>query len=192
MQLLSSAFYEQDTITVAKELLGKYIIHETSGGITAGKIVETEAYISNDPANHASKGKAKRNLPMFGPAGSVYIYAIYGMYHCFNVVTHSEGIGEAVLLRALEPVEGLPLMSSRRGITEVKMLCKGPSRLVIAMGITKEFNGHNLRLPPLQIMQDLQPERPQKIITTSRIGISVAQEKPLRFYLENNQFISKK
>src|SRR5687767_2045780 len=147
--VLPRSFYEQETITVAKQLLGKVLVHKSFGGVTAGKIVETEAYLEqDDPANHAARGQTVRNAAMFGPPGYSYIYLIYGMYSCFNVVTGAEGVGEAVLIRALEPLEGIDVMQQRRSIQDVHKLCNGPGKLVIAMGITKELYGHDLTQEP--------------------------------------------
>ena len=198
---LPNSFYERDTPTIAKELLGCYLVHETPEGTVVGKIVETEAYLHNDPACHASRGKTPRNAVMFGPPGHAYVYFTYGMYHCFNVVTQKEGIGEAVLIRALEPALGIPLMQKRRHLTEIKNLCSGPAKLVIALGISKKHNCLSLYVPPLTI---LSPEEffkkykrshliPQHDVhTTTRIGISQAKDLPLRFYIKGNEFVSRK
>lgn len=191
MRIYSQSFYRGSTVEMAKKLLGTYLIHETPEGTTAGKIVETEAYLScNDPACHAARGMTKRNAPMFGPAGTAYVYKIYGMYHCFNVVTNQEGVGEAVLIRALEPIEGIPLMQERRGKNEPKDLCSGPAKLVDALGITVDLNGSSLVHGPLKI--GYRKGDDFDIVTTTRIGISEGADLPLRFYIAGNKFISKK
>jgi DNA-3-methyladenine glycosylase len=165
--------------------------------------VETEAYLCDDAACHASRGETKRNRAMFGPAGRSYTYLIYGMYRCFNVVTGPVGIGEAVLIRALEPLEGLELMALRRGAREPKALCSGPGKLVIALGISELPDGSDLRKGPLWVAEppvrkssakagDGKAEAAAKIQVTTRIGISKDAHLPLRFYLDGNPWISKK
>lgn len=185
---LERTFYERNTVEVAKELLGCYLVHETPEGKTAGKIVETEAYLSDDPASHSFRGKTKRNASMFGPAGKAYVYLSYGMYRCFNVVTAKEHVGEAVLIRALEPVEGLDLMRKRRGISEAEKLCNGPGKLVIAMGMGKELDGADLLTGPLTIRARDSLAESQ---ASPRIGITKAAELPLRFTLKGSRFVSR-
>lgn len=191
MKIYSANFYAGSTVQFAQKLLGAYLIHESEQGVTVGRIVETEAYLScNDPACHAARGMTKRNAPMFGPAGTAYVYQIYGMYHCFNVVTSDTGVGEAVLIRALEPVDGIDLMQQRRGRKEIKDLCSGPGKLVAAMGITVDLNGQSLMTSPLKI--GYQGRKNFAIVTTTRIGINVGADLPLRFYIADNKYISKK
>ncbi len=190
MRKIRKTFFEDSTINVAKKLLGSYLVHESPDGRTVGKIVETEAYLWDDPASHSFVGATKRNAAMFGPAGTAYVYFTYGMYYCFNVVTNKEGIGEAVLIRALEPISGVELMKKRRGVEDVRKLCAGPGRLVIAMGIGKEKNGLSLFDGELRI------ELPEKlshieVIEGERIGISKGVEMPHRFYLKGSMFVSR-
>ena len=194
MRVLPEDFYAQDTITVARQLLGKCLVHQTPEGMLSGRIVETEAYLYGaDPACHAHRGLTKRNAVMFGPPGRAYIYFIYGMYYMFNVVTAPRSVGEAVLIRALEPVAGLDLMRQRRGTDNPLRLCSGPGKLVVALGLTRTFNGHDLRIPPLFIAPPPHgiPPRPEDILTSRRIGINAGADLPLRFYLRNCPYISR-
>jgi DNA-3-methyladenine glycosylase len=190
-------FYEQDTITVAKKLLGCYLVHLEGEETTLGRIVETEAYLVNDPASHAFIGKTKRNSVLFGPVGHSYVYFIYGMHYCFNVVTGQEGTGEAVLIRALEPLQGISVMQKRRRTEKLSLLCNGPARLAEALAITLSLNGISLFDGPLQIwspdsLQSSAISEEAEIVQTTRIGIVKAKELPLRFYLKGNRNISRK
>lgn len=183
-------FYDRDTITVARGLLGCRLVHYSPHGLTVGRIVETEAYMQGDPACHASCGMTRRNQPMFGPPGYAYIYFIYGMYYCFNVVTGREGVGEAVLIRALEPLEGIHLMQARRNKRNLTDLCSGPAKLVQAMGIKKDYNGMSLFGDKFFIAPRDIPE--PEVVTTTRIGIKEGTDLLLRFYVEGNKYVSRK
>lgn len=188
---LQRDFFTHPTPTVARMLLGKILIRESEQGITAGRIVETEAYLfKNDPACHAARGETARNAAMFGPAGTAYVYLIYGIHYCFNVVTARKGEGEAVLIRALEPLVGLDLMRQRRGQVPLRKLASGPGNLCRAMAINVAHNGHDLRRPPLYLADD--GYEAKEIITTTRIGISQATDLPLRYYLADNPYVSRK
>jgi len=197
---LSREFYERDTLTVARELLGKYLVHNSSDGITVGKIVETEAYIGpHDPASHAYKGKrTTRTEVQFGPGGYAYIYQIYGKNFCFNIVTQKIEMPEVVLIRALEPIEGLELMAKRRGFSRLtskitKELTNGPSKLCQAMGIDKSLYGINLCGDVLFIAEP-NPDQTFEIIATPRINIDYAGDAKhynWRFLIKNNKFVSK-
>ncbi|MFH1400662.1 MAG: DNA-3-methyladenine glycosylase [Nanoarchaeota archaeon] len=176
------------TLTVAKRLLGCRLIHETADGRTAGIIVETEAYLRDDQASHSFRGQTPRNTPMFGPAGTVYVYFTYGMHHCFNVVTNRAGVGEAVLIRALEPIEGIEIMRKRREVEDLQVLCSGPAKLVEAMGITKAHNGTSLLDGPLRI--EARTRTHSKITTTTRIGIKRGSEHLYRFCIADNSSVS--
>lgn len=187
---LSRDFFKEDTLTLARLLLGKTLVHFSPEGLTAGKIVETEAYGEGDPACHASRGMTKRNEVMFGPAGLAYVYLIYGIYYCFNVVGGEEGKGEAVLIRALEPLAGLDLLYKRRKkARKVTDLMNGPGKLCAAMAITKEHNRHNLSEKPLFIATGENVEK-DSVACTTRIGISQATEKEWRYYLKGNAYVS--
>ncbi len=195
--ILPQSFYQKKTVALAKSLLGTYLVHDSAEGRAIGRIVETEAYLNGkDPASHSFKGKTKRNEVMFGPPGHAYIYFIYGMYYCFNVVTGCVGNGEAILIRALEPVDGIKLMEERRGTRDVRNLCSGPGKLVQALGITRDLNGHSMVHPPLTIWshESFGEMRPKKseIIATPRIGINLGMELPLRFYLKGSHFASRR
>lgn len=191
LEKLPLAFYQRDTIQVAKELLGCYLVHNSPEGVTAGRIVETEAYLGQtDPACHSYRGMTERCKTMFGPAGMVYVYLIYGIHYCFNITTDQPGVAAAVLVRALEPLEGIKLMQKRRGRKKTTELCSGPGKLTQAMGFSLEHDGMSLFDGIIEVYGGcLRPE--EEIVTTTRIGISKAADWPLRFYLKNNSFISK-
>ena len=181
-----------NTLSVAKQLLGYTLVHESKGTTTAGIIVETEGYLQGDPACHAYRRKSERNAPMFGEAGTIYVYQIYGMHFCVNISTNEKDIGEAILIRALEPTKGIELMKERRKTNSIKNLCSGPGKLVQAMGIHKGMNHwhileNDLKIipPPIEIAEN-------EIITTTRIGITQGADLPYRFYIEGNGFVSRK
>jgi len=194
--ILPRAYYNRETVTLARELLGTYLVHTCKQGRTVGRIIETEAYLfTNDPACHASRGKTQRNAAMFGPPGHAYIYFIYGMYHCFNVVAAPEGIGEAVLIRALEPVEGIALMQKRRGAKVPEFnLCNGPGKLVIAMGLSAELNHAPLYKGALTVWSrdSFGPPLAFETVTTPRIGINAGVDLPYRFYVKGSKFASRR
>jgi len=180
---LPRAFYARPTEQVAKDLLGKHLVHVADGVERRARIVEVEAYIgAHDLASHSSKGVTARTSVMYGQPGHAYVYLIYGMHHCMNVVTEPEGNGAAVLLRAVEPVAGV------EGNT------RGPGLLCRALGIDKRFNGHDLLSKDFYIAEPPSGER-FTIVTRPRIGVAYAGEwadAPLRFYIEGNSWISKK
>lgn len=181
---LPETFYARPTDVVAKELLGKFLIRQINGQLIKVKIVETEAYFGhNDPASHACRGQTKRNAVMFGPPGRAYVYFNYGMHYLLNVVTEPEGTAGAVLIRAVEPVSGLPKLLN---------LTNGPAKLTKALTVDLRFNGLALNTPALGIIDSNSSEPAGKIIASSRIGISRGQELPLRFYLAGNPFVSKR
>jgi len=194
--ILPQTFYAQETVRVAKHLLGCYLVHLEGEATTLGRIVETEAYLVNDPASHAFIGQTPRNSVMFGPVGHAYVYFIYGMHSCVNTVTGQVGTGEAVLIRALEPLQGIGVMQERRRTHKLSLLCNGPGRLAEALAITRAFNGVPLFEGSLQIWSaGSLPSAPvlgeAEIVQTTRIGIGKAKELPLRFYLKGNRYISR-
>ena len=178
-----------DAVTAAQSLLGWKLVHESPEGVTAGYIVETEAYTQEDPASHTYGGRRLANAAMFEEAGTIYVYFTYGMHYCVNIVTGPKDHGEAVLIRALQPVEGLELMAARRHTTDQRKLCSGPAKLVQAMGITKEHYGKHISEGRLRLEPGFTPEQ---ITQTTRVGISKAVDQPWRFYVTGNEFISKK
>jgi DNA-3-methyladenine glycosylase len=182
---LDRSFYKRPTVEVARDLLGQVLVRRSSQGTAAGIIVETEAYTQGDPACHASRGKTRRNQTMFGRPGLGYVYLIYGMHYCFNIVTAEENIGEAVLIRALEPIADLALMEKRRGS---KLLCSGPARLCQALDITIAQDGIDLLGDEVFVLAGKPAD---KIMATTRIGISQGRDLPYRFYIPDNKFISR-
>jgi DNA-3-methyladenine glycosylase len=195
--ILPGSFYEQDTLTVAKKLLGCFLVHREEEGITIGRIVEDEAYVEQDRAAHSYNGMTERNRVMFGPAGHAYVFFIYGMHYCVNAVTGGEGKGEAVLIRALEPVEGVGLMQARRKTDRVFELANGPGKLTQALHITREENGLSLTDSPLQIwssdsIRGYEQPADEEIMQTTRVGISKSAELPFRFYIRGSRFVSRK
>jgi DNA-3-methyladenine glycosylase len=176
------------TLEVAPSLLGSFLVRETPQGQMAGRIVEVEAYLSlEDPASHAHRGETPRNRAMFGPPGHAYVYRIYGMHWCVNVVTEAPGCGAAVLIRALEPVLGEDLMlERRRGAVD---LTNGPGRLCQALAIDGSLDHTHLTAPgPLYLLMG---EAGQSIETSPRIGITKAAALPWRYFLANNRWVSR-
>lgn len=192
--VLPRSFYGRDTIEVAKDLLGKVLVREMPAGRMAVKIVETEAYVGpHDKACHASRGMSERNKVMFGEPGHAYVYFIYGMYHCLNIVTERDGYPAAVLIRAGEPLEGEDIMWGLRKTARSRgELTSGPGKLCRAMSIDKTLNGADLcKKGPLYVENGNQKRN--EIISCRRIGIDYAAEyrdKPWRFYLKNNPYVS--
>lgn len=189
---LPHSFYARPTLEVARDLIGKTLYRRTAEGITAGIIVETEAYVAAiDPAAHGYRGKTPRNAVMFGPPGHTYVYFTYGMHYCLNVVTEGEGVAAAVLLRALEPSVGITLMRSRRGerITD-RDLARGPGRLCAAMALTVAENGLDLCGDTLSIAETPDFPMDAPVIATPRIGITQAADWPWRFVVADSPWVS--
>ena len=207
--VLTREFYERPTLTVAEELLGKVLVHQTREGVTSGVIVETEAYIGeDDPACHASFGRTKRNEPLFGPPGVAYVYLNYGVHYLVNAVTEADGYPGAVLIRALQPLDGVALMRKRRdprlrsgqavkGRTiDEHDLCRGPGNLTRALGIGPKENRLDITVTPgsgqpaTTLWIEDRGIRIGEIARGPRIGIRVAMERPWRFFVEGHRSVS--
>jgi DNA-3-methyladenine glycosylase len=160
------------------------------GGRLAARIVETEAYEEGDPASHSYRGRTLRTEVMFGPPGRLYVYFTYGMHFCMNVVVGREGEGAAVLLRAAEPLEGLPEMAERRGTTDVRRLCSGPARLAQAFGVERAANGLDLAGGREMWLLEGVPVAPAVIARTTRVGVRVGTEQPWRYLVRGDPFVS--
>jgi DNA-3-methyladenine glycosylase len=193
---LPRSFYLDPPDVVGRRLLGKVVSRRRHGQSLTGRIVELEAYLGlDDPAAHAYAGKTARNAVLFGPPGYAYVYFIYGMHYCLNVSCQPEGHGAGILIRALEPLEGLPTMARLRKLPAAappRLLTSGPGRLCQALDITRAaHNGLDVtsRTSPLQFLDD--GFEPHLIRETPRIGISKAVEHPLRFVIEGNAFVSR-
>jgi DNA-3-methyladenine glycosylase len=196
--ILRRDFYARPTLDVARDLLGKILSHRTSDGIAAGRIVEVEAYIGEeDPACHAAPGPTARNAPLYGPPGVAYVYLNYGLHCLVNAVTEEQGSPAAVLIRALEPVEGLALMRARRSRAKWRRgkpapadheLCRGPGNLTMALGITLAQNTLPLVRPPLVVEDD--HSRVESVIWSPRIGIRVGTEHHWRCVVAGSAAVS--
>lgn len=193
-------FYRRNTLQVAQSLLGKILVVRSNpqyewdhprAQVTAGRIVETEAYRGDDPASHSARGETPRNSVMFGEPGVAYIYFIYGMYEMLNFVTEPKGSPGAVLIRALEPLYGVELMASRRGRESKarKDLTSGPGKLCRAMGIEMSHNGQLLQGPALSVCDD--GKKPHSISESKRVGIRLGTEKLWRFFITENPYVSR-
>lgn len=194
MPSLSRSFYTQSTISVAKHLLGKIIVRKSGNVFLSGKIIEVEAYLFHDPACHAFKGMTERNKIMFNRGGYLYVYFTYGMHYCANIVTYKEGFGEAVLLRAVEPIKGIDVMRRNRKIGEERnqyALTNGPAKFAQAFGLTTRHSGIDLTCGEIFLL-DADPVPASEIVSTTRIGIRHAAEKRWRYYIKNNPWVSKK
>jgi DNA-3-methyladenine glycosylase len=189
---LAGSFYARPTAEVARRLLGQLLVSDVGGGRTVGRIVETEAYVGpHDPACHAyGHRRTSRTEALYGPPGTAYVYFTYGMHWCLNAVTERRDFPAAVLIRALEPLEGISLMRRRRGHVADRDLCRGPARLCEALGITGAQNGISLvRGAGLRVLRDRE-QRPE-IAVTPRVGITQATDWPLRFLIAGSPWVSR-
>lgn len=179
---LNRDFYLQDTISAARAVLGKIVVYKTEAGVISGRIMETEAYLRDDPACHASRGMTARNQVMFGSPGHAYVYFTYGVHYCVNFVTQPRGIPEAILIRALEPIEGIEIMMGNRDKHRLEDLCSGPGKLTQAMGVGRDLNSEDLLGDRLYVLDDGMDVGP--IVSRPRIGIREAADELWRFYPE--------
>lgn len=183
-------FLEMPAEEVAPRLLGCEVVREINGQKLIGRIVETEAYDQTDAASHSYRGQTPRTEVMFGRAGHLYVYFTYGMHYCSNIVCGPAGHGSAVLIRAVEPLEGIEVMAQNRHGTAEHNLTNGPAKFCQAFAIDKPWNGHDLRQPPLKLIAKPALNQSQ-IVQTTRIGISEARENPWRWFIKDNSFVSK-
>ena len=194
---LPRAFYERDTVTVARDLLGQILVHQPAKGpICAGRIVEVEAYVreylgKRDRAAHADRGLTDRTRVLFGPGGHAYVYFVYGMHECLNVVTEPAGMPGCVLIRALEPIAGIEVMQSRRPAAKPALLCAGPGNLTRAMGVSRRHYGDDLAAAVGQLTIRAGPPALEVTGITTRVGIRHGANWPLRFYLAENPAVTR-
>ena len=188
---LPRSFFARDPVSLARDLLGRILFYKVADGLIAGRIVETEAYTGTaDPASHAYRGATARNQVMFGKAGFAYVYFSYGMHYCLNVTAEKPGIAGAVLLRAMEPLAGIPIMRARGDEGPEMRLLSGPGKIGRAFGLTLADNGRDLTRGPLGIAAGT-PVSDEAVMTSPRIGISRARELPYRFFVRGSRAISK-
>ena len=184
---IPASFYDRPVVEVAHELVGCVVSHDGCSGV----IVETEAYHQSEPACHAFVGLTPRTSTLFGPPGRAYVYRSYGIHALLNAVAEPQGVGAAVLIRALAPVEGIELMRARRGLDRLERLCSGPGKLTQALGISLHHNGCDLARGPIVILGRLRAWRDIEIAVSTRIGINKALELPWRFCAAGSRFASR-
>lgn len=177
-----------ETRALARSLLGCILVRDSDDGIAAGRIVETEAYLPGDPACHAYRGKSARNATLFGPPHRAYVYQIYGTSYCFNLSSEVDGEGAGVLVRALEPIEGLPLMKERRATKSERDLCRGPGRLCRALAIDRAMDGIDPFTDPRLWLAD--GKLSVRVRCSGRIGVTRAAKRRLRFYAAGSPYVS--
>lgn len=188
--LLPPRFFERDTVTVARELLGKILVSRAGDTLTGGRIVETEAYLGpGDPGSHAFRGMTPRTSVMFGPPGRTYVYFTYGNHHMLNLITEQDGVAGGVLIRAIEPMFGTEEMQRRRKGRPLAELTSGPGKLAAALGVDLSDYGSELGHGRLSVYDA--PPPPEPIAISGRVGLSAGWDAPLRFYLKGDPFVSK-
>lgn len=194
--MLPVAFYSRPTLQILEEIIGKVMIRKSKDGLTSGIIVEAEAYRGqDDPASFAFRGRTKRSEMLYGPPARAFVYLTYGMHHLFNVVTEQEGFPAAVLIRALEPLEGLALMQKRRRTDDVLNLCSGPAKLCQALDIDLSLNGASLSSPRsglILVGRTDEDEKEKHLVWRPRIGIREGRDRLWRVYRKGSPFVSVK
>ena len=186
---LPRRWFDRPSITVAPALIGRHLVRRFADGSEARvRIVETEAYRSDDPASHSFRGPTARNRTMFGPAGHLYVYLIYGLHHCLNVVTGGPEPASAVLLRAAEPLENLPRLAANRGVTDARALCRGPGRLAHALEVDRSLDGTDLLTSDVLWIEAGTAVPRSRLDVTPRVGISVATDRPWRWLEAGSQW----
>jgi len=192
MKVILRRFYERDVVDVARDLLGKLLVREVEGKRLVGRIVEVEAYRGrDDPASHAYRGRTKRNEVMFGKPGLAYIYLAYGVNWCLNITSEPEGEPAAVLIRAVEPLEGIEEMMANRQVSNLKNLTNGPGKLTKAFKIDRSLNGWDVTKGEILYIVYPDEEEEFEIGVSARIGIKFGLDKPWRFFIKNNPFVSR-
>mgnify|MGYP000058806407 FL=1 len=192
MKVILRRFYERDVVDVARDLLGKLLVREVEGKRLVGRIVEVEAYRGrDDPASHAYRGRTKRNEVMFGKPGLAYIYLAYGVNWCLNITSEPEGEPAAVLIRAVEPLEGIEEMMANRQVSNLKNLTNGPGKLTKAFKIDGSLNGWDVTKGEILYIVYPDEEEEFEIGVSARIGIKFGLDKPWRFFIKNNPFVSR-
>jgi DNA-3-methyladenine glycosylase len=188
---LGADFFDRPTLDVARELIGHSLIHETKDGPVGGVIVETEAYHQSEPACHAFRGPTPRARVLFAAPGTAYVYRSYGIHNLLNVVTEAEGVGAAVLIRALAPTHGVGLMAMRRRGRSERELCSGPGKLTEALGVDLSLNETSFVAGPLGIYVPAVEDPVHEVLTSTRIGISAATDLPWRFHAAGVEHVSR-
>jgi DNA-3-methyladenine glycosylase len=195
---LPRSFYELSAAQVAPALLGQFLLRQTEAGLSGGMIVETEAYLVDDPASHGYARETRRNQAMYGPPGHAYVYFIYGNHFCFNAVCGPAGVAEAVLVRAIQPLFGLGWMRDRRKVEDFLHLSNGPGKLCAALAIGREYDRLDLCDAGSPVFIAANPAGVVRrrtlgpVVTTCRIGVSKAADWPLRYYLEGSRYVSRR
>lgn len=189
---LSRRFYERPSPIVARALIGRLLVRRLDGDLLVGRIVETEAYEEGDPASHSYRGRTPRTSVMFGSGGHLYVYFTYGMHYCMNVVTSRYGEGSAVLLRAVEPLVGIPRMTALRGGADARSLCAGPARLTQAFAVGSSQNGTDLVAGTELFVASRRARRSAPVIAVPRVGITAATDRLWRFLDPGSTFLSRR